>query len=230
MSSLRAISALSALCIVAGANAQYVIGQVSEALHATRVYASPSAHSRSYYRVPAYQYLITNSTVNGYARVLLQNGTYGYTPESAVVELPYKAISKPRVNTGISGSSRAGDAIASYGLSFAGTPYKMGGTDTSTGIDCSAFVQKLYGDVTGIKLPRTAAEQALVGERITRLEYLQPGDRLYFWDKNRNKIGHTGVYIGRGMFVHSSHGRGGVATNFLTATWLKTLVAARRGA
>lgn len=64
---------------------------------------------------------------------------------------------------------------------------------------------------------------------ITKLEDLQKGDRLYFWSKSRNKIGHTGVYLGNGYFVHSSSGKGKVTTDYLaTPKWLNILVAARR--
>ena len=226
MLSFRAKLALVVLSAAAGAHAQYVVGQVSETLRPTRVYASPSTHCRSYYRVGAYQRLVTNPGPNGFVRVLLQNGAYGYMPESGTVQLPYKAVSKQA--EALPNPSRSGEMIANYGLRFSGTRYKFGGTDVNTGIDCSAFVQKLFGDVAGIKLPRTAAEQEMVGAPVTRLENLQPGDRLYFWDKSRGKIGHTGVYIGGGRFVHSSHGNGGVATNALTASWLRILVAARR--
>ena len=44
-------------------------------------------------------------------------------------------------------------------------------------------------------LPRTAAEQATVGEPITRLEDLQPGDRLYFKERSETRISHTGIYL-----------------------------------
>ena len=79
-----------------------------------------------------------------------------------------------------------------------------------------------------MKLPRTAAEQALVGQPVCRLEDLQSGDRLYFWEKKRSKIGHTGLYLGNGYFVHSSSGNHGVATDYLTPRWRAILVAARR--
>jgi cell wall-associated NlpC family hydrolase len=85
----------------------------------------------------------------------------------------------------------------------------------------------MYGKI-GIELPRTAAEQALVGEPITRLEQLRKGDRLYFCDKSRHRIDHTGMYMGDGTFIHSSHGKGGVAITPLTRSWLSILVAARR--
>ena len=68
-----------------------------------------------------------------------------------------------------------------------------------------------------------------MGQQITRLEDLQAGDRLYFWENKRGKIGHTGIYLGKGYFVHSSVGNHGVATDYLgSKNWLKILVAARR--
>lgn len=237
MLSFRAISAFAVLLAAAGAQAEkYVLGYMSETVKATRIYASPSTHSRAFCRVGAYERLITNPGTRGFERVLLRNGSSGYIAESALIRLPYKWVSDkpPRTSytsrsAGMSFAGQTGTDIARYGMEFQGTPYKMGGTDVTTGIDCSAFVQKLYGDVAGIKLPRTAAEQALVGQPIYRLEQLQPGDRLYFFDAKRGKIGHTGVYVGGGYFVHSSHGRGGVDTSYLTESWRRMLVAARRG-
>ena len=88
----------------------------------------------------------------------------------------------------------------------------------------------MYGRI-GYNLPRTAAEQALVGQPIYRLEDLKKGDRLYFWDSKRGMVGHAAIFIGGRTgdeFVHSSHGKGGVATSRLTQSWLNILYAARR--
>jgi cell wall-associated NlpC family hydrolase len=43
-----------------------------------------------------------------------------------------------------------------------------------------------------------------------------PGDRLYFVDaKNSSRIGHTGIYIGGGKFIHASSNRGAVGVDEL---------------
>ena len=126
------------------------------------------------------------------------------------------------------GTSDARSAMADYAVEWQGTtPYKWGGTELRSGIDCSGFVKKMYGAI-GLNLPRTAAEQARVGVPITRYEDLQKGDRLYFWDAKRGKIGHTGIYIGGGKFVHSSSGHKGIATDVLSERWRKICVAACR--
>src|SRR5688500_9296033 len=41
------------------------------------------------------------------------------------------------------------------------TPYKWGGMD-KYGIDCSGFVQRLFNDVYGCRIPRTSQEQYLL--------------------------------------------------------------------
>ncbi len=196
-----------------------VLGYLGQALESSKIYASPNTKSKVYYTAKQYQYLIVSKYNDNYLKVVMSNGVYGYTRTSKVVMLPQPV----RQNTSL--SSRA--SAAKRGLNYIGTPYVWGGNDINSGIDCSGFVKKLYGDI-GINLPRTAAEQAKVGKPIKRLEDLKPGDRLYFWEKKRNTIGHTGLYLGNGYFVHSSRGHNGVNTDRLTERWLKILVAARR--
>ena len=116
---------------------------------------------------------------------------------------------------------------------YIGTPYQWGGENLTGGIDCSAFVQKLYGH-EGIALPRTAREQAEVGMQVERLEQLQAGDRLYFWSSKKGAIGHTGIFLGffqdgGAYFIHSSSSNHGVATDDLrNPKWRRILVEARR--
>ena len=105
-----------------------------------------------------------------------------------------------------------GDAVYSVGnystrsrtvaqaLRWLGTPYVYGGTGRR-GIDCSAMVQNSFR-ACGVNLPRTAAQQALVGQ-VVRPEDLRPGDRLYF-SASGTRVDHTGLYMGDGLFVHAS--------------------------
>lgn len=215
-----------------------VLGKLGQATHATAIYAQPNSQSRVYYKAKTKDYLVIRKAHSaGWFQVLMQTGQYGYVQTAAVNQLPYDVTSnptpkKPRngylASRGGSAPRSGGAAVADYSLNFQGTPYVWGGNDPYNGIDCSGFVKKMYGTI-GVNLPRTAAEQAMVGTPIYRLEDLRKGDRLYFWDKKRAKIGHTGIYLGNGNFVHSSSGRRGVATDYLgTERWLKILVGARR--
>jgi cell wall-associated NlpC family hydrolase len=197
-----------------------VLGNLGQALETTRIYAAPNTKSRIFYTAKQYQYLIVNNYTEKYHKVVMSNGVYGYARASKVAMLPQLVR-----QSSTSGSARA--TAARKGLNYIGTPYVWGGDNINSGIDCSGFVKKLYGDI-GINLPRTAAEQAKVGTPIRRLEDLKAGDRLYFWEKKRATIGHTGLYLGNGYFVHSSRGHNGVNTDRLTTKWQRILVAARR--
>jgi LysM repeat protein len=87
---------------------------------------------------------------------------------------------------------------------FLGAPYRLGGASLR-GIDCSAFVKKIY-QLFDVSLPRTAKEQAHVGVRIAR-DNLIEGDLVFF--NTKRSFGHVGIYIGNNEFVHaSSHNKG----------------------
>ncbi len=85
-------------------------------------------------------------------------------------------------------------------LSFLGVPYLWGGTSPS-GFDCSGLVYYVYAQ-QGVKLPRVAADQARVGQPVTRVQDLLPGDAVFFADSS-GYIHHMGLYIGNGKMVHS---------------------------
>ena len=81
-------------------------------------------------------------------------------------------------------------------------PYKWGG-ESLGGMDCSAFSRFLLDKLTGLKLPRTAKEQAKAGVRVA-LEKAQPGDLIFFDASKRPGIDHVGVSLSKGgtRFVH----------------------------
>ena len=83
---------------------------------------------------------------------------------------------------------------------FLGVPYRLGGS-TLKGIDCSAFVKKIY-EIFNTTLPRTVREQFQIGKAIGK-EELQEGD-LVFFNTRRASISHVGIYIGNNEFVHAS--------------------------
>ncbi len=98
-----------------------------------------------------------------------------------------------------------------------GTEYRYGGTD-NTGIDCSAFSQKLYGQVYGIELERTAREQRREAERIKHPDDAEEGD-LIFFRARRFRVSHVGVYLANGYFVHASSSQGVVISNLNNRYW-----------
>jgi LysM repeat protein len=112
---------------------------------------------------------------------------------------------------------------------FMGAPYKYGG-DTVRGLDCSAFVKKIY-DIFDVQLPRSAREQFHVGHKISK-EELAVGDLVFFKTKRYVKYPtHVGIYIGDGNFIHSSSNRSklGVKVDALSSDfYTKTYMGATR--
>ena len=126
----------------------------------------------------------------------------------------------------LSGSSyEKGQQIAQYALQFLGYDYCWGGKDPSTGFDCSGLVYYVYGQF-GYTLNRVAQDQARNGVAVSA-DALQPGDILCFYSGS-SYIGHVGIYIGDGMFVHAQNSATGVVITDLNGHYGQRGFEARR--
>jgi cell wall-associated NlpC family hydrolase len=83
---------------------------------------------------------------------------------------------------------------------FLGVPYRLGGT-TPRAFDCSGFVRYVFA-LHGIALPRTAHEQAAVGEAPAPGDSLEAGDLLFFWGGHGAQ--HIAIYVGGDSIIHAS--------------------------
>lgn len=109
------------------------------------------------------------------------------------------------------------------------TPYKWGGMD-ERGIDCSAFLQRLFADVYLIKIPRTSIEQ-FFAERVERFKssrYLSEGDLVFFRTMEGKYVSHVGLYLQNDMFVNSSSSKGVSIASLKDPYWKKRYVASGR--
>ncbi|MDR6195509.1 C40 family peptidase [Siphonobacter sp. SORGH_AS_0500] len=118
--------------------------------------------------------------------------------------------------------------------SYGGTNYRTGG-GTSVGLDCSGLVQVSFKQI-GLKLPRTASEQAVVGQTI-HVNDLRPGDLVFFntdfKGKSISKINHTGIVTHVNgdqevMFIHASSSRGVIEDNLYADYWQRGFIKATR--
>ncbi len=91
-------------------------------------------------------------------------------------------------------------SLMEVAMDYMGVPYRFGGS-TLRGIDCSAFVQRVFRYFS-IDLPRTAREQFKAGVKISKRE-LRIGDLLFFKTYARYPS-HVGIYIGEGKMIHAS--------------------------
>lgn len=112
-------------------------------------------------------------------------------------------------------------------MAFLGVPYKRGGTDASTGFDCSGFVRAIYEQTAGLVLPRRANEQAAASQKIDRAD-LKPGD-LVFFNTMRRAFSHVGIYVGEGKFIHAPKPGAEVRVESLSVSyWARRFDGARR--
>lgn len=108
-------------------------------------------------------------------------------------------------------SNPNGSEIVEYAKSFIGCKYVHGGT-TPDGFDCSGFTQYVFAHF-GYSLSRTSGGQSSNGVGVNKSD-LEPGDIICFSNSsNSKKIGHVGIYIGGGRFVHAANSRKGVITS-----------------
>ena len=108
--------------------------------------------------------------------------------------------------TSNSNESSLGQEIVEYAKQYLGYPYVYGGAGSSS-FDCSGFTMYVYKNF-GYSLSHSARAQSKMGTYVEK-ENLQPGDLVFFLDyETMDDIGHCGIYIGDGNFIHASSGTG----------------------
>ena len=111
--------------------------------------------------------------------------------------------------------------VVGIAMQYLGVPYVWGGASPS-GFDCSGFSMYVFAQL-GVSLPHHAASQYGMGSPVSK-EQLQAGDLVFF-----NGLGHMGIYIGGGQFIHAPHTGDVVKISSLSDSWYaRTWVGARR--
>jgi cell wall-associated NlpC family hydrolase len=129
----------------------------------------------------------------------------------------YGAVSAPAPPPDGSKASQ----VISIAMQYLGVPYLWGGMSPS-GFDCSGLVAYAYAQI-GVSLPHHAASQFNYGVPVSQAD-LQPADLVFF-----NGLGHMGMYIGGGQFIHAPHTGDVVKISSLYDSWYaSTWVGARR--
>lgn len=168
---------------------------------------------------------VTITGVSGDWTAVIYNGTPGFVYSQYVREGSLSAaISAALPAADSTGGSDLGRQVVDYALQFVGYNYTWGGKSPSTGFDCSGLVYFVYSQF-GYTLNRVAEDQARNGIAVTG--ELQPGDILCFYSGS-SYIGHVGIYIGNGMFVHAQNSATGVVITELAGNYANRGYVARR--
>jgi cell wall-associated NlpC family hydrolase len=110
--------------------------------------------------------------------------------------------------------------VVAIAMRYLGVPYVWGG-ESPSGFDCSGFVMYVYAQV-GVSLPHNAAMQYGYGTPVS-MSQLEPGDLVFFYG-----LGHVGLYIGGGNFIHAPHTGDVVKISSLSGWYSSAFVGARR--
>jgi peptidoglycan DL-endopeptidase CwlO len=130
-------------------------------------------------------------------------GAGGFTPDGAIVAPP----------------ARYGGVVG-IAMRYLGVPYRWGGASPS-GFDCSGFTMYVFAQI-GVSLPHYTGSQYAMGSPVSR-DQLQAGDLVFF-----NGLGHMGIYVGGGNFIHAPHTGDVVKISSMTGWYSSTYVGARR--
>ncbi len=117
-------------------------------------------------------------------------------------------------------SSKRAARVAKIALRERGIHYRWGDSSPRSGFDCSGLVRWVYAHI-GVQLPHSSFAQFGYGRRVPR-RALRPGDLVFF-----DHLGHVGIYIGGGRFVHAPRSGTVVQTSRLAA-YAGSYVGARR--
>ena len=149
-----------------------------------------------------------------------QQAQVNATVVGATIQAPAATTSDPAAVTTVAPPSHYGGVVG-VAMAQLGKPYSWGTAGPDT-FDCSGLVVYSYAAM-GVSLPHSSYALWNEGVYVSR-DQLEPGDLVFF-----DGLGHVGIYIGGGQFIHAPHTGTVVQIGNLNDGWYAaTYVGARR--
>ena len=99
--------------------------------------------------------------------------------------------------------------------------YLPGGGSRRTPADCSDFVQKVFRE-SDVALPRTSRAMSAVGRPVKTPADLRTADLVFFSNDDTGPgVGHVGIYLENGVFIHKSKSTGSIRTERLDSDYFR---------
>ncbi len=144
---------------------------------------------------------------NGWLKVTCGSNT-GYIHPDYIEVVAYTAAPSRNgaADTAAAPSGQASGTrqeIIDYAKTFLGVKYVYGGSSPK-GFDCSGFTKYVFSHFN-IGLQRSSSAQYSTSVTKISKSALQTGDLVFFSrSSGSSKVGHVGIYIGNGSFIHAS--------------------------
>ncbi len=94
------------------------------------------------------------------------------------------------------------DAIIATGKTQLGVPYVFGGDQPYVALDCSGFIQYIFGQ-HGYDLPHSSAMISQMGTSVSKSQ-LRKGDLVFLSDTYQDGVSHVALYLGNNQVLQAS--------------------------
>ncbi|WP_123042416.1 C40 family peptidase [Cohnella candidum] len=222
------IVSMAVLSLVSLAISATAFAQTATVKSGVNFRSAPSLNSTVYQMLKTGTVVDVQEKVNSYWVKVSVNGKVGYLSPNYITYTQAAPAPAPTPAPAPVSTSSAAARVIQYAKDLKGiTHYKYNANNAPTLMDCSSFTKYVFGKV-GVSLKWGTRYQKDAGRFVAKSS-LAPGDLVFFRVGSSTSIGHVGIYLGNGQFIHNSPSFDGVGISSMTSGyWSTRYVTGRR--